>query len=140
VTRKVFLILLALVLALSVGLVACGMSEEEEEEEEEEDELRGQPRVQYARAYVLLPPNAGADWARAVVESTWDKDRYTIGGSADDAGIGDLDARRIIAVNPHQWPGSQSLKDFYGKYYPGIKYEPITAQTPEELKQKLAQK
>jgi len=33
--RKVFLILLALVLALSVGLVACGGEQEEEEEEEE---------------------------------------------------------------------------------------------------------
>jgi predicted secreted Zn-dependent protease len=35
-TRKVFLILLALVLALSVGLVACTTAEQEEEEEEEE--------------------------------------------------------------------------------------------------------
>jgi hypothetical protein len=37
VTRKTFLILLALVLALSVGLVACEPAEEEEEEEEEEE-------------------------------------------------------------------------------------------------------
>ncbi|MFC1927941.1 leucine-rich repeat domain-containing protein [Chloroflexota bacterium] len=35
-TRKVFLILLALVLALSVGLVACGGAGQQEEEEEEE--------------------------------------------------------------------------------------------------------
>jgi hypothetical protein len=39
VTRKVFLILLALVLALSVGLVACGGAGEEEEEEEETYDL-----------------------------------------------------------------------------------------------------
>jgi hypothetical protein len=39
VARRLFLILLALVLALSVGLVACsGGSEQEEEEEEEEEE------------------------------------------------------------------------------------------------------
>jgi hypothetical protein len=37
VTKKVFLILLALVLAFSVGLVACGGGEQEEEEEEEEE-------------------------------------------------------------------------------------------------------
>jgi hypothetical protein len=37
VTRKLFLILLALVLALSVGLVACAGGEQEEEEEEEEE-------------------------------------------------------------------------------------------------------
>jgi Leucine-rich repeat (LRR) protein len=36
VTRKVFLVLLALVLTLSVGLAACGGAGEEEEEEEEE--------------------------------------------------------------------------------------------------------
>ena len=35
-TKKVFLILLALVLALSVGLIGCGGQQEEEEEEEEE--------------------------------------------------------------------------------------------------------
>jgi hypothetical protein len=39
VTRKVFLVLLALVLALSVGLVACGGAGEEEEEEEETYDL-----------------------------------------------------------------------------------------------------
>lgn len=36
--RKVFLVLLALVLTLSVGLVACGGAGQEEEEEEEEQE------------------------------------------------------------------------------------------------------
>jgi hypothetical protein len=39
VTRKVFLILLALVLAFSVALVACGPAGEEEEEEEEPEEV-----------------------------------------------------------------------------------------------------
>jgi len=39
VTRRVFLVLLALVLALSVGLVACGTVGEEEEEEEETYDL-----------------------------------------------------------------------------------------------------
>jgi hypothetical protein len=101
-------------------------------------EARGLPRVQYERAYVLLPSGADAIWARAVVESTWDDKRYTIGSSADDAGIGDLDVRRVIAVNPQNWPGSQSLRDFYSQYYPGITYESITAATPAELKQKLA--
>jgi hypothetical protein len=108
------------------------------EEEEETEGLRGQPRTQYKRTYVLLPPNADAAWARAVVEGSWDKERYTIGSSADDAGIGDLDVRRVIAVNPREWPGPQSLKDFYKQYYPDVEYKPITAATPAELKQKLA--
>ncbi len=98
---------------------------------------RGLPRTQYNRTYVLLPPDADADWARAAVEATWDDERYTVGSSADDAGIGDLDKRRVIAVNPQKWPGPQSLRDFFAKYYPGVKYEAVTAATPEELAQKL---
>jgi len=99
---------------------------------------RGLPRAQYKRTYVLLPPDADAAWARVVVEGMWDDKRYTIGSSADDAGIGDLDARRVIAVNPHKWPGSLSLGSFFKKYYPGVEYKSITATTPAELAKKLA--
>jgi hypothetical protein len=99
---------------------------------------RGHPRAQYERTYVLLPPKAGAAWARAVVEGAWGEKRYTIGSSADDAGIGDLDARCVIAVNPQQWPGQLSLEDFFKKYYPGVEYKAITAATPAELAEKLA--
>jgi hypothetical protein len=101
-------------------------------------EPRGLPRVQYDRTYVLLPPNVDASWARAVVESTWDDARLTIGSSADDAGIGDLDVRRVIAVNPHAWPGTLTLEDFYKQYYPGVEYKAVTASTPAELKRKLS--
>jgi hypothetical protein len=104
----------------------------------EEPGYRGQPRVQYERTYVLLPLNADAAWARVVVEGAWDQRRYTIGGSADDAGIGDLDVRRVIAVNPQEWPGPLSLEEFYAQYYPGVEYQAITAASPEELAQKLA--
>ncbi len=103
-------------------------------------EHRGLPRVQYKRTYVLLPPGVDAAWARAAVQGMWDKDRFTVGSSADDAGIGDLDVRRVIAVNPQKWPGPQSLEDFYKHYYPGVQYEPLVATTPAELEQKLATK
>ena len=99
---------------------------------------RGMPRTQYKRRYVLLPPDAGAEWARAVIDATWDDSRYTVGASADDAGIGDLDARRVIAVNPHRWPGTQSLRSFFDVFYPGVEYTGIRATTPEELVEKLA--
>jgi hypothetical protein len=96
---------------------------------------RGTPRVQYERTYVLLPPDADARWALAVVEATWNQRHYTIGGSADDAGIGDLDARRVIAVNPEKWP--TDLKAFFDEHYPGIEYVPVSAGTPGELKRKM---
>lgn len=98
---------------------------------------RGQPREQYARTYVLLPPDAGEAWALEAVDATWDQHRYTIGGSADDAGIGDLDVRRVIAVNPGKWSGD--LQAFFEEYYPGVEYIPVEASTPAELKQKLEQ-
>lgn len=98
---------------------------------------RGQPRVQYGRTYVLLPPDAGASWALAVVEGSWDRHRYTVGGSADDAGIGDLDVRRVIAVNPEKWPGD--LQTFFQEHYSGVDCVVIKAGTPAELAQKLKQ-
>ncbi len=69
-----------------------------------------------------------------MAEGTWDR-RYTIGGSADDAGIGNLDVRRVIAANPQKWTGG-NLEDFFRQYCPGVKS--LTAATPAELKQKLA--
>lgn len=96
---------------------------------------QGLPRVQYGRTYVLLPPRAGAEWARAVVAATWDTCRFTLGGSADDAGIGDLEYRRVFAVNPAGWGGD--LRAFFERYYPGVVYIPVEAATPEELAARL---
>ncbi len=95
----------------------------------------GLPRVQYARTYVLLPPGADRRWARAVVEATWDARRFTVGGSADDAGIGDLDFRRVIAVNPTAW--GDDLRAFFERFYPGVVYVPVDAESPEELVERL---
>ncbi len=98
----------------------------------------GLPRVQYGRTSVLLPPQADRAWARAVVAATWDRHRYTLGGSADDAGIGDLDFRRVIAVNPAGWGGD--LRAFFERYYPGIIYVPVEAETPEGLAEWLEER
>jgi hypothetical protein len=96
---------------------------------------RGSPREQYKRTYVLLPPGASAAWALAVVDGMWDKHRYTVGSSADDAGIGDLDVRRVIAVNPAGWP--TDLRAFFEEHYPGVEYTPVEAADPRELQSKL---
>jgi hypothetical protein len=106
-----------------------------------EPRVRGKPREQYERVYVLLPPDAGKEWALAVVEATWDRAAYTIGGSADDAGIGDLDHRTVIAINPHEWgPGEDGtgLEGFFRRHYPGVEFRPIIADMPEELQQLLS--
>jgi murein DD-endopeptidase MepM/ murein hydrolase activator NlpD len=100
------------------------------------DPPRGRPRAPYARTYVLLPPGADAAWASGVVEGAWDARRFTVGGSADDAGIGDLDSRHVVAVNPAAWGGD--LLAFFETHYPGVIYTPLVADTPQELATRLA--
>ena len=91
---------------------------------------RGSPRMQYKRTYILLPPSANSDWALAAIGATWDDHRYTVGASADDAGVGSLDVRNIIAVNPGEWG---DLGAFYAEHYPGVSTEYVHASTPEQL-------
>jgi len=119
-----------------VRLIAMGKDETPEPEPPDEpDKHRGDPREQYTRTYVLLPPDAGAEWAIAVVDGSWDEHKYTIGGSADDSGIGDLDVRRVIAVNPGKWP--TDLRAFFEEYYHSVEYIPIEAANPQKLREKL---
>ena len=83
---------------------------------------RGQPRIQYERTYVLLPPDATLEEATKAVTEHFPR-RRTVGFSADDAGTGDLDARRVIALRPEAWPGD--LGAFFAQHYPGVEYVPV---------------
>ena len=87
-------------------------------------ECRGSPRVQYPRTVILLPPESGWLWVTALSDVVAE---YQTGVtySADDAGIGDLDVRRIIAVNSHLWP--DDLEEFFKGYYPGVEYYHVAA-------------
>lgn len=100
------------------------------QEHEEPPALK--PRVPYQRHYLLLPPGATWEWIQAC-RDYWEEFRVTIGGSADDAGWGPgLEARMVTAVNPHHWP--DDLKTFLDQHYAGCLYDPITAETPQQLK------
>lgn len=105
-------------------------------EEQGGDDCRGKPREQYKRTVILLPPTAGTEWAEAAVKATWALKRWTVGGSADDAGIGDLDYRQVIVVNPKEW--GSDLDIWFATHYPGVIYEPVQAWTPQILIEKLA--
>lgn len=109
---------------------------------------RGKPREQYKRIYVLLPPIAADPaWAVAAASATVGS-RYTVGYSADDAFVGDLDQRHVIAVNPAGWgtgEDGKGLRGFGVKYYgldtvAGLTYEEITAVSPQELFARLGGK
>ncbi len=89
------------------------------------------PREPYVRTYLLLPPDASGEWLMAVASSgIWDRRRWTIGGSADDAGIGPK-VRRVVAINPHQWRGD--LRKYLEEAYPGVDYVALTAASPADL-------
>jgi len=95
----------------------------------------GDPRMPYARTYVLMPQDADTAWAMAAAVGSHD-DRNTIGYSADDAGIGrGLESRTVIAVNPGNW--GDDLGAFFETHYPGVIYSPLTVSTPEELERAL---
>jgi hypothetical protein len=95
----------------------------------------GPPRLQYTRTYVLLPPTADAEWAAAAMRGSFDA-RRTVGFSADDAGVGDLEERRVIAVNPHHWH-QELTADWFADHYPGVKFHSLTVKTPEDLARSL---
>jgi len=94
-----------------------------EEPEPPPEPWRGQPRVQYERTYVLLPPNQGSEMIAPML-GVWNDHRFTIGGSADDAGVANLDYRRVVAINPDHWV--DSLQGFFTEHYPDIQYVPLT--------------
>ena len=104
-------------------------------EEPMPDTCRGTPREQYNRTVLLLPPSVTTpDWAAAVAEATM-PERWTISYSADDAGIGDLDSKNVVAVNPDDWGGD--LDAWFDSNYPGTGYLSIDALSPADLKAKL---
>ncbi|GAB4444736.1 MAG: hypothetical protein Kow00120_14560 [Anaerolineae bacterium] len=93
---------------------------------------RGAPREQYERTYILMPPNADRPWLDAVINSAILEDhKHTLGFSADDAGIGDLDQRRVLLINPVGW--REPLEIWFARYYPGVKVRTLNASTPDEL-------
>ena len=56
----------------------------------------------------------------------------TIGFSADDAAYGPgLTERAVTVVNPQAW--EDDIEAFFETYYPGVRYDPVVAETPEEL-------
>lgn len=91
----------------------------------------GSPRTAYHRVYVLLPPTADKKWAESAARGSFEG-RYTIGYSADDAGLGELDERVIVAVNPHHWPGVLTAS-WFQQHYPGTKFVPVVANSPKDL-------
>ncbi len=97
-----------------------------------------QPREPFSRHYLLLPPGADWRWIEAC-RLYWETYHVTIGSSADDAAYGPgLSERAVTAINPTWWP--DDLQTFFQTYYPGVRYDPLVASTPQELESILRQR
>lgn len=88
------------------------------------------PRVDYERTYLLLPGGLSEAWFMACSKA-WHVKGFTVGSSADDAGIGLKGYRRVLAINPELWPSD--LRAFFNEHYPGIQYKHISVDSPEQL-------
>jgi hypothetical protein len=81
---------------------------------------RGAPRVQYQREYWVIDSRA----TQAQVEAVGDlgyAGRKTIGFSYDDAGIGDLDVRRVVVWGTEF--DRSVLRSWYAQHYGGVSVE-----------------
>jgi hypothetical protein len=101
------------------------------------------PREPYKRTYVLLPQIEDTvrclEWrvAAAIGTSTQigvSDQMWTIGHSADDAGVGPQD-RVILAVNPAEW--GDDLEGWFDEHYPNAKYKALESESPWEMGIKL---
>jgi len=92
-------------------------------------------REQYERTYVLMPPGCDDQWPMAAMAATWNDERFTVGGSADDAGIGP-EVRRVLAINDMLWH-DDGLGWWFDEHYPGLEYVPLYADSPADLEDVL---
>lgn len=89
------------------------------------------PLTNYKRVYVLLPPTADEKWFLSAAKGSF-IGRYTIGFSADDAGMGDFENRHVLAINPHHWP-ELLTESWFTQHYPGITFTAVVANKPADL-------
>jgi len=89
--------------------------------------LMGLPRIQYERTYWLMPPDATDKEFANVAEAAFIH-RSTIGFSADDAGIGALDARNVVLVYPKRQPAG--IKEWFATHYPGVQVSEFPKLVP----------
>jgi hypothetical protein len=96
--------------------------EVEEPEPPTPPECPGAPRIDYTRRYNVIPQDTLIARATDIFRACWLDGRQTVGGSSDDAGIGDLSNKIAIEWDRPQ-AQRQAYIDFYAQYYPGTVVE-----------------
>ena len=80
--------------------------------------LRGLPRTQFHRVYWLMTPDATPDEFMQVADRAF-ASKATIGFSADDAGIGDLEDKQVVLLYPERQPAG--IEHWFAIHYPEVK-------------------
>jgi len=87
------------------------------------------PREVYRRVYVLLHPGMRKWWPRMAAEAWGVGNTYTIGGSADDAGImADVLDAWVLVVGAMRWgkgDDGRGLGGFFERWYPDAKVREV---------------
>jgi hypothetical protein len=101
-------------------------------------EGRGAPRVQYSRVYNVARQDVTRERWLEIAEMAYDGGLQTLGGSHDDAGIGDLDERRAVAWDVQSREEREELRAFFERWYPGVELvfdggDPDPGPDPEPL-------
>ena len=92
-----------------------------------DSQMRGSPRVQYERTYYLMPPDASKQEFMDIASEVYNQ-KSTVGFSADDAGIGDLDKRNAVLVYPERQP--DKITEWFSSNYDGVKVLHHPTHTP----------
>lgn len=79
---------------------------------------RGDPRTQYQRVFNVAPQGATKAQWQEILDAAY-PNKQTVGGSYDDAGIGNLDSRVAVLWGIEE-SKRQSYLDFFNQYYPGV--------------------
>jgi hypothetical protein len=82
--------------------------------------FRGAPRVQYAREYWVVSGNATHDQFLQIARLAYPT-RTTVGFSYDDAGVGDLDTRKVVVWGEEH--DRDTLLQWYRQHYGGVSVE-----------------
>lgn len=95
---------------------------------------RGTPREDYPREYWVLDGDVAIrDQFIDLAVEAFGNSRQTVGFSFDDAGIGDLNTRKIVVKEIGNYTREQ-LVNFYSTYYPGVNVSFVDTE-PEPLEQ-----
>jgi hypothetical protein len=80
-------------------------------------------RQPYDRVYVVLPQDLPSEIATNLFMLHWDPNRNTVGGSFDDAGIGEGLSSKTAIFYGIATEDQQNIVDFYGEHYPDTTLE-----------------